>query len=320
MSNKENSPQHMRKKQIRRRRFNVPLVVLYSLMFAIPYAIFVISLGTGNSDIYVWPETLWTSVWVLFVFSLPFLILRVLNNRFFGKVICTLTEEGFYYPKGKLRWETIEKIEYDVDSKPKFKGDIAKSFRLIIYTTGGKHIVIANAPLGIITSIKKYRKDIDIQMTGVKSLVYVILIVVAIILAVPGYVVLLCRTTAVSIVHCVVFGVVWIVSSIALPPVLEKYAVGYRFWRKVLPKKWLSYILLGCYYSSYFLVLLILLYFPNWFVVAALGIYMGAVQPPVPSRHGGARFNRILSYEKLYDTYVNGADFWEKKIKSGRNR
>ena len=66
----------------------------------------------------------------------------------------------------------------------------------------------------------------------------------------------------------------------------------------------------------------ILLYFPNWFVVAAFGIYMGVVQPPVPSRHGGARFNRTrtLSYGELYDTYVNGADFWEKKIKSGRNR
>lgn len=313
MPGKNNNLQHIGEKQIRRRRFNIPLVVLYSLMFAFPYAFLVISLGTGNFDFAVWQTALWTSVWIFFVFSLPFLILRVLNNRFFGKVICTLTEEGFYYPKGKLRWETIEKIEYDVGSKPKFKSDISKSFRLIIYTTGGKHIVIANAPLGIITSVKKYRQDIDIKITGMKSLLYAILVVAAIILVLPGYVVLLCRTDAVPTVHCVVFVVVWIVYSIILPPVLEKYAVGYRFWRKVLPKKQLSYILLGCYYSSSFLVILILFYFPNWFTASALGIYMGAVQPPVPSRHGGARFNHTLSYEKLYDTYINKADFWEKE-------
>ena len=318
--NKNGSLQHISGKQIRRQRFNIPLVVLYSLMFAIPYAVFIISLGTDNFDFSAWKATLWICVWIFFTISLPFLILRVLNNRLFGEIICTLTTEGFYYQKGKLYWETIEKIEYAVDSNPKFKGDITKSFRLIVYTTGGKHIVIAGAPLGIITSVKKYRKDINIKITGAKSWLHEILVVIAIILVLPGYVVLLCRISAVPIVHCAVFGVIWIVSSIILPPVLEKYAVGYRFWRKVLPKKWLSYILLGCYYSSYFSVLLILLYFPNWFVVAALGIYMGVVQPPVPSRHGCARFHRILSYEKLYDIYVNEADFWKKKMESGKKQ
>ena len=38
---------------------------------------------------------------------------------------------------------------------------------------------------------------------------------------------------------------------------------------------------------------------------------MGVVQPPVPTRNGGVR--NILSYEKLYDIYINEADFWEKK-------
>lgn len=33
-----------------------------------------------------------------------------------------------------------------MDSRPKFKSDIAKPFRLIIYTNGGKHIVLSGVP------------------------------------------------------------------------------------------------------------------------------------------------------------------------------
>ena len=320
MSNKNNSRKYIDAKQIRRRRFNVPLVVLYSLMFAVPYVIFVISWGIGKIDSYAWPSTLWTSVGIFFVLSLPFLILRMLNNRFFGKIICTLTEEGIYYPKGMIRWGTIEKIEYDMNSKPKFESDIAKSFRLIVYTKGGKHIVVADAPVGIVTNIKKYQKEIDIKFTGVQSLLCVIFVVAAIVLVLPLYVLLLCIAPGIPVVKLVVWVAIWVVLSIIRIPIFDKYAVAYRFWRKILPKKWLSYIILWVYYLSYFVIILILFYFPNWFSVSVLGIYMGVIQPPVPHRHGSARFYNNLSYEKLYDTYINRADFWERKIKENERR
>ena len=76
-----------------------------------------------------------------------------------------------------------------MDSRPKFKSDIAKPFRLIIYTNGGKHIVLSGVHFCAVSKIKACVKGTDIKITGVKSLLSVISAVAAIILAVPFYVV-----------------------------------------------------------------------------------------------------------------------------------
>lgn len=114
--------------------------------------------------------------------------------------------------------------------------------------------------------------------------------------------------------HLIVLTVIYGVLGIIRIYVFDIYAIPYRFWRRILPKKWLSYIILGCYYSSFFVALIVLSYFPNWVVVAFLGIYLALVQPPIPSRYGSSRHNNILSYEQLYNIYVNKADIWEKMI------
>lgn len=314
MASEENrSLKNIEGKKLRRIYFDVPLIFLYSVMLAVPYAILVISWGIGKFDFAEWLSAFRTSVLVCVGFSLPFIILRALNKRFFGRIVCVLAKEGINYPKGKIRYETTEKIEYAMDSRTKFKSDIAKPFRLIIYTNGGKHIVLSGVPFCAVSKIKACVKGNDIKITGVKSLLSVISAVAAIILAVPFYVVLLCNAPGISVARFAVFAAIWVVLDIILMPIFDKYAVGYRFWHKILPKKWLSYIILGIYYLSFFAVMLILFYFPNWFVICTLGIYMGVVQPPVPTRNGGARQNNILSYEKLYDIYINKADFWEKK-------
>lgn len=87
--------------------------------------------------------------------------------------------------------------------------------------------------------------------------------------------------------------------DIILMPIFDKYAVGYRFWHKILPKKWLSYIILGIYHLSFFAVMLILFYFPNWFVICTLGIYMGVVQPPC-LRETVVRAKIIFCHTKNY--------------------
>ena len=144
MASEENrSLKNIEGKKLRRIYFDVPLIFLYSVMLAVPYAILVISWGIGKFDFAEWLSAFRTSVLVCVGFSLPFIILRALNKRFFGRIVCVLAKEGIYYPKGKIRYETIEKIEYAMDSRPKFKSDIAKPFRLIIYTNGGKHIVLS---------------------------------------------------------------------------------------------------------------------------------------------------------------------------------
>lgn len=316
----ENKLKHIDGKKIRRQYFNVPLIILYSLMLAIPYAIFTISLCIGKFDSYEWPSTFWTSIWVCFFFSFPLLVLRTLNKHFFGRIICVLTEEGIHYPKGYLRWETIEKIEYAIDTKPRYKSDTPKAFRAIIYTQGGKHIVLNNSPLYILSRAKKYDKGLDIQISGATSLLSVTLLMAAIISFCPFYVVLLRNSPGASGTHFIVLAVIWGVLGIIRTYIFDTYSIRYRFWRRILPKKWLSYIILGCYYSSFFAVILVLSYFPNWVMVSLLGIYLGVVQPPISSKYGSSRFNHTLTYEQLYEIYINKADFWEKNIEKSKEK
>ncbi len=313
----ENNLKNVEGKKIRRQYFNIPLIILYSMMFAIPYTIFVISWCVGKLDIYALPSTFWISIWVLFLFSVPFLVLRSLNKHFFGRIICVLNEEGIHYSnKGKLRWETIEKIEYVLVSKPKYKNDTGKSFRAIIYTKGGKHIVLDNSPFYIVSQIKKYQKELDIEIIGATSLLLDVVIIATILLACPFYAVLLINAPDISIAHVIVLVIIGILLGIVRTFIFNAYSIQYRFWSKILPKKWLSCIILGFYYLSFFIALPILFYFPNWIVVSLIGIYLGVVQPPIPSKYGSSRLNHtMLSYQQLYDIYINESDFWKERIK-----
>ncbi len=311
----ENSLKCIQGKKIRRQGFIIPLVIFYSMMVAIPYFIFAISWCVGKLDTYGSPSTFWTSVLLCFLFSVPFLVLRSLNKYFFGKIICVLNEEGIYYAnKGKLRWDSIEKIEYVIDSKPRHKGDSCKTWRAIIYTHGGKHVVLEKAPLYIISGIKKYQTSLDVKIIGANSLVTPILIMATILLICPFYVVLLrSAPEGVTIPHIIVMMIIWVVLGIVRVPLFDAYNIRYRFWSRLLPKKLLSHIVLGFYYSSFFIVLIILFYFPNWVVVSLLGIYLGIVQPPIPSKNGSSRYRFLPSYDQLYEIYITQADFWSKK-------
>ncbi len=312
---RENNLKCIQGKKIRRQGFNIPLIILYSMMFAIPYGIFAISLCMGKLDIYGVPSTFWTAVLVCFLFSVPFLVLRLLNKHFFGEIICVLNEEGIYYAnKGKLCWDSIEKIEYAIDSKPRYKSDSGKVQRAIIYTHGGKHVVLEKAPVYIISSIKRYKKSFDVKITGVSSLVPPVLLMATILLLCPFYVVLLRNAPGVTASHLIVLVIIWVVLGIVRTPIFDVYNIRYRFWSKLLPKKHLSYIVLGFYYSSFFIALIILFYFPNWVVVSLLGIYLGVVQPPIPSKYGSNRYRFLPSYDQLYEIYSNKADFWEERI------
>ena len=311
----ENSLKCIQGKKIRRQGFNIPLVILYSMMFAIPYCIFAISWCVGKLDTYGSPTTFGTSVLLCFLFSVPFLILRPLNKHFFGKIICVLGEEGIYYAnKGKLCWDSIEKIEYVIDSKPRYKSDLGKTWRVIIYTHGGKHVVLEKAPLYIISSIKRYQKSLDVKIIGTRSLILPVLIMATILLICPFYVVLLRNAPGVTASQMIALAVIYLVLGIVRLPIFDAYDIQYRFWRKLLPKKLLSHIVLGFYYSSYFIALMILFYFPSRVVVSILGIYLGIVQPPIPSKYGSGRFRSIPSYKQLYEIYITKADFWEERI------
>ena len=240
----ENSLKYIQGKKIRRQGFHIPLVILYSMMLAIPYCIFAISWCIGKFDIREIPTAFWTSIVVCFLFSAPFLVLRLLNKYFFGRIICVLDEEGIYYAnKGKFCWDSIEKIEYVIDSKARYKNDSGKTWRVIIYTHGGKHVTLEKAPLYIISSIKKYQKSLDVKIIGANSLVTPILIMATILLICPFYVVLLrSAPEGVTIPHIIVFMIIGVALGIVRIPIFDAYDIQYRFWRKLLPKKLLSQV------------------------------------------------------------------------------
>ena len=318
---KKNELRDIDGKKIRRQYFHAPLIFLFSLMIAIPYSTTVFSLAMGKYEQYELPSTLGTSILVCAIFSLPILILRVLNKHFFGKIICVLNEEGIHHPKGMLKWEAVEKIEYAIDSKPRYKSDPSRAFRAIVYyAQGTKHLVLEKAPISLLSRMKKYRKDIDFRIEGITSLLPMILIISAIIILCPLYIISFKNAPGASTPQIIVCMAIWLILGIVRIPVFDAFSIEYRFWNKILPRKWLSYIVLSCYYPLFFVAFLVLFHIPNWFVVVALGICLGIVQPPVPSRRGSARFRRILSYEQLYDIYINNADVWERKIEQRKNR
>ena len=317
---KKNELKDIDGKKIRRQYFNAPLIFFFSFMIAIPYLITVFSLAMGKYEQYALPSTLKSTVLVCGVFSLPFWILRALNKRFFGKIICVLNEEGIHHPKGMLKWDAIEKIEYALDAKPRYKSDPSSAFRAIVYyAQGTKHLVLEKVPISILSRIKKYRKDVDARIEGVASFLPTVLILSAIVIICPFYILSLKNAPGATTSQIIVFMAIWLVLGIARIPVFNAFLVEYRFWSKILHRKWLSYIVLACYYPLFFVAFLVLFHFPNWFVVVVLGMCVGVIQPPVPSRYGSARLRRILSYEQLYDIYINKADFWENQIKQRKN-
>lgn len=302
-------------KKLRRQYFNIPLIALFAIVFFVVYSIFATSLFDKGHG-YDYLSDLVVGVWVGFCFALPFTVLKVLNVYCFGRIICVLAKDGIHYPKGMVRWETVEKIEYALDSKPRYKTDSKKSFRAIIYTKGGKHIVLDKAPLCIISIAKKYCKELDIKATGLASLIFEAVIFATIILLCPFYVMLLVNSPGASAKQFIAFIAIAAVSALISVPLFNALAIPYRFWRRILPHKWLSYIILGGYYSSFFIIMLVLCYFPNWVTVSVLGVFFGVVRPPVPSRRG--HFYRIPTYSRLFEIYIDNADMWEKKIEKSK--
>ena len=311
-------------KKIRRQYFNIPLVVLYYLAFLIPYFILAISFFTKNFDADAWPYTLWISIWICFCFSIPFLILKTLNKHFFGKIICVFSNEGIHYPKGKLFWNTIEKIEYALNSDKRYKSDTEKPYRAIVYTSGGRHVVLNNSPIHLLHYAKKYKKDIDIKITGAKSLIANVLIITSLFLICPLYVALLVNSPAASMplhyntLAIIIVAISFIFLSIISSHIFDIYNIQYRFWRKILPHKWLSYIILGFYYTSFFTAILVFCYFPKAIVASIVVLYLAIVNPPYTSRYGHRR--KTPSYRELCEIYINNAEHWEKKINTQKEK
>ena len=158
---------HLRKingDKIRWQYFTWPLLILLYSAIATPCAVFVGSLSLGKFDASECLSALRVSVEVCLILATPFIILYVLNQQFFGKIICVINENGIHHKDGLIKWEDITKIEYEVEL---YGTVIEKEHRFchaVIYTEK-QNIILLHAPMYFIFKVKKNKASLDAKIS-----------------------------------------------------------------------------------------------------------------------------------------------------------
>ena len=169
--------------KIRRQYFTWPLLILLFCMFFVPYCIFVFSLSMGNFDLSKWLSDLLISVEIWLGFAIPFIILSMLNRRYFGKIICVINEDGIHYKDGTVKWEDITKIEHEIRF-PHRRINMENLFcHSVIYTQKQK-ITLIHTPIFFISKVKKHTPSIDAGISK-RSKWLIGSIIVLLVIAVP---------------------------------------------------------------------------------------------------------------------------------------
>ena len=154
----ENNLKHIQGEKIRRQYFTGPIVLLASLALFIPYAMLVFTVALDKFELSTWLSDTWISVWLCLVFSAPFVILSIFNRRFFGRLICVVSEKGICWEDRTVGWNEIDKIEYEIN----LPGSSRKENRFcyaVIYTKN-ETVVLLHAPLLLLSKAKKYSPSI----------------------------------------------------------------------------------------------------------------------------------------------------------------
>lgn len=169
--------------KIRWQYFTWPLLILLFCMILVPYCIFVFSLSMGEFNLSKWTSDLLISVEVCLGFAIPFIILSLLNRRYFGKIICVINEDGIHHEDGLTKWDDIVKIEYEIE----LPGGVVKKENLFCHSvihTKKQRITLIHTPIFFISKVKKYKPSIDAGVS--KNSKWMIgFIIVMLVIAVP---------------------------------------------------------------------------------------------------------------------------------------
>ncbi len=306
--------------KIRKQYFKWPLVFFGVMAVAIPYFILIASVFMEKFDFSEWLQSVGTSFGIFFVLSLPFIVLALLNRRFFGKTVCVLTDEGILYPKEErtclARWSEIEKIEYAADTKPRYKNDPCHANRTIIYKSRG-HVVLRGAPRFILKKINNLKPELDTAITGRRADISTALAIAMLMFLFPIGLMLFVKLLSYG--QGISTPQTWVMLATALIAIgicifiFDADTVKYRFWRKILVSKWRYRAAVGAFVMSMIAAFLAAWFLPSLWTVIPAGAYIGVVTELLPTRHAG-RHMVIMSYEEAYGIYVEKADFWEKQI------
>ncbi|MBQ8310313.1 MAG: hypothetical protein IJX80_04780 [Clostridia bacterium] len=169
--------------KIRWQYFTGPLLILLFCMIFVPYCFFVFSFSTGEFNLSKWFSDLLVSIEVCLGFAIPFIILSLLNRRYFGKIICVINEYGIHYKNGMVKWEDITKIEYEIE----LPGGTVKKENLFCHAvihTKKQKITLIHAPIFFISKVKKHKPSIDVGVS--KNSKWIICFIIALlVIAVP---------------------------------------------------------------------------------------------------------------------------------------
>lgn len=152
--------------KIRWQFFTWPIFILLFCMIFVPFTILIFDLYEGKFIFSEWLSGLSISVWVCLVLAIPFIILYILNLRFFGKIICVLNSDGIHYENGLLKWEDITNIEYEIvfPGRRLWKSRENRYCHAVIYTEK-ETIKLIHTPIYFIFKVKKYKPSIDAKLS-----------------------------------------------------------------------------------------------------------------------------------------------------------
>lgn len=99
--------------------------------------------------------------------------------------------------------------------------------------------------------------------------------------------------------------------------IFDYYAIGYRFWRTILKKRWLYAVVFCIWLLFDVFVFYLALWHINWWITIFAGLFSGLTRGLCSHGVVHKSLNRgisYLSYKRLYECYVTKADSWEKKL------
>lgn len=147
--------------KIRRQYFRVPIFLLLLIWIGIAISLFFTMLAQNHLDISKWVQDIGVGAKVCIVFALPFLILSILNDHFFGKVLCVVNQEGIFGEQGFVGWDETQKIEYEIDFPT--KAQMKSSYVRIV--TQKENIEISHMPLRFLRKARKYDPKIPVSIS-----------------------------------------------------------------------------------------------------------------------------------------------------------
>lgn len=120
------------------------------------------------------PAEIVSAFLVFAVLTSPVWILSLLNRRFFGKVVCVVSEEGIIYQNEMIEWGKIEEIKYQI-GLPSWSSNVKRDGSCARIIGNDIDIQIKNAPYMLLGKSKKYNKNVKVNLK--KSSILILIMV-----------------------------------------------------------------------------------------------------------------------------------------------